>query len=126
MTILIHNATNLKTVLAKYTTYKQRMFLNVTNNLKSINHFRLYSNDLDTTPEFPALYRQEPNKMSDEDLLKILSDFRKQEKLSKLTIIPGWLSINIQQSNESIISMQRFVIMFRFLMDIYLWEKSVM
>ncbi|KAL0894603.1 hypothetical protein ABMA27_013165 [Loxostege sticticalis] len=62
--------------------------------------FRLYSNDLDTTPEFPAIYRQEPNKMSDEDLLKILSDFRKPEKLAKLTVIPGWLSINIQQSNE--------------------------
>ncbi|XP_026329927.1 dedicator of cytokinesis protein 9 isoform X2 [Hyposmocoma kahamanoa] len=64
--------------------------------------FKLYSNDLDTTPEFAAIYRQEPNKMSDEDLLKILSDFRKPEKLSKLTVIPGWLSINIQQSNESI------------------------
>ncbi|KPI93942.1 Dedicator of cytokinesis protein 9 [Papilio xuthus] len=64
--------------------------------------FRLYSNDLDTTPEFPAIYRQEPNKMSDEDLLKILSDYRKPEKLSKLTVVPGWLSINIQHSNEPI------------------------
>ncbi|XP_052757821.1 dedicator of cytokinesis protein 9 isoform X1 [Galleria mellonella] len=64
--------------------------------------FRLYSNDLDTTPEFPAIYRQEPNKMSDDDLIKILSDFRKPEKLSKLTTIPGWLSINIHQSNEQI------------------------
>ncbi|KPJ11939.1 Dedicator of cytokinesis protein 9 [Papilio machaon] len=64
--------------------------------------FRLYSNDLDTTPEFPAIYRQEPNKMSDEDLLKILSDYRKPEKLSKLTVVPGWLSITIQHSNEPI------------------------
>lgn len=40
--------------------------------------------------------------MSDEDLLKILSDYRKPEKLAKLTVIPGWLSINIQQSNEQI------------------------
>ncbi|RVE53287.1 hypothetical protein evm_002120 [Chilo suppressalis] len=63
---------------------------------------RLYSNDLDTTPDFPAIYRQEPNKMSDEDLLKILSDFRKPEKLAKLTVIPGWLNISIQQSNEPI------------------------
>ncbi|XP_061379186.1 dedicator of cytokinesis protein 9 isoform X2 [Danaus plexippus] len=62
----------------------------------------LFNNDLDTTPEFPAIYRQEPNKMSDEDLLKILSDYRKPEKLAKLTVIPGWLSINIQQSNEQI------------------------
>ncbi|KAI8427626.1 hypothetical protein MSG28_002111 [Choristoneura fumiferana] len=64
--------------------------------------FKLYSNDLDTTPEFPAIYRQEPNKMSDDDLLKILSDFRKPEKLSKLTVIPGWLNISIQPSNEQI------------------------
>lgn len=89
------------------------MFLNVRDNLKSMNNFRLYSNDLDTTPEFPAIYRQEPNKMSDEDLLKILSDFRKPEKLSKLTVIPGWLSISIQQSNELITSMHRFVFMER-------------
>ncbi|XP_075992073.1 dedicator of cytokinesis protein Ziz isoform X1 [Anticarsia gemmatalis] len=64
--------------------------------------YRMYSNDLDTTPEFPAIYRQEPNKMSDDDLLKILSDHRKSEKMSKLTVIPGWLSVNIQQSNEQI------------------------
>ncbi|KAL4715192.1 hypothetical protein ACJJTC_012239 [Scirpophaga incertulas] len=64
--------------------------------------FRLYSNDLDTTPEFPAIYRQEPYKMSDEDLLKILADFRKPEKLSKLSVIPGWMNINIYQSNEPI------------------------
>ncbi|XP_072936312.1 dedicator of cytokinesis protein 9 [Epargyreus clarus] len=64
--------------------------------------FKLYSNDLDATPEFPAIYRQEPNKMSDDDLIKILSDFRKPDKLAKLTVIPGWLSVNIQQSNEQI------------------------
>lgn len=40
--------------------------------------------------------------MSDEDLLKILSDFRKPEKLAKLTVIPGWLSISIQPSTEPI------------------------
>lgn len=62
----------------------------------------MYSNDLDLTPEFPAIYRQEPNKMSDDDLLKILSDFRKSEKMSKLTVIPGWLSININLSNEQV------------------------
>ncbi|XP_050675433.1 dedicator of cytokinesis protein 9-like [Leptidea sinapis] len=64
--------------------------------------FRLYSNDLDATPEFPAIYRQEPNKMSDEDLLKILSDYRKPEKLAKLSVIPGWLSVNIQSATEPI------------------------
>ncbi|KAG6459344.1 dedicator of cytokinesis protein 9 isoform X2 [Manduca sexta] len=64
--------------------------------------YRMYSNDLDTSPEFPAIYRQEPNKMSDDDLLKILSDYRKPEKLAKLTVIPGWLSINVHQTSEQI------------------------
>ncbi|XP_026738501.1 dedicator of cytokinesis protein 9 isoform X2 [Trichoplusia ni] len=64
--------------------------------------YKMYSNDLDLTPEFPTIYRQEPNKMSDDDLLKILSDYRKSEKMAKLTVIPGWLSINIQQSTEQV------------------------
>ncbi|XP_028029187.1 dedicator of cytokinesis protein 9 [Bombyx mandarina] len=64
--------------------------------------YKMYSNDLDVTSEFSAIYRQEPNKMSDDDLLKILSDYRKPEKLARLTVIPGWLSINIQQTTEQI------------------------
>ncbi|KOB77262.1 Dedicator of cytokinesis protein 9 [Operophtera brumata] len=47
--------------------------------------YRMYSNDLDTTPDFPAIYRQDPNKLLDDDLLKILSDLRKPDKLAKLT-----------------------------------------
>lgn len=38
--------------------------------------------------------------MSDEDLLKILTDFRKPDKISKLTLIPGWLKIGIQSCTE--------------------------
>ena len=33
--------------------------------------------DLDTNAEFSTIYRQETHKNSDEDLLKILNDFRK-------------------------------------------------
>lgn len=62
----------------------------------------MYSNDLDTAPEFPAIYRQEPNKLSDDDLVKILFDFRKPDKLAKLTVVPGWLCINVHQSSEQI------------------------
>ncbi|XP_035734604.1 dedicator of cytokinesis protein 9-like isoform X2 [Vespa mandarinia] len=58
--------------------------------------FRLYSNELDTSPDFPAIYRQEGNKIKDEELLKLLSEYRKPEKLSKLTVIPGWLKIKIE------------------------------
>lgn len=39
--------------------------------------FRLYSNELDTSSDFPAVYRQEGNKIKDEELLKLLSEYRK-------------------------------------------------
>lgn len=39
--------------------------------------FRLYSNELDTSSDFPAIYRQEGNKLKDEELLKLLSEYRK-------------------------------------------------
>lgn len=61
---------------------------------------RLYSNELDTTPEFPAIYRQEPNKLTDEELLKILSEYRKPDKFSKFTVIPGSLKIKIEPLKE--------------------------
>jgi hypothetical protein len=59
--------------------------------------FRLYSSDLDTDSDFPGLFRQDCNKLKDEEIFKILNDYRKPEKLSKLTIIPGSLKITIQQ-----------------------------
>lgn len=62
--------------------------------------FRLYSSDLDTAIEFPAIYRQEGNKLKDEDLLKLLSEYRKPDKFSKLTVIPGWLKITVEPINE--------------------------
>ncbi|KAB0797571.1 hypothetical protein PPYR_08564 [Photinus pyralis] len=62
--------------------------------------FRLYSNELDTYPEFPTIFRQEGNKLSDEELLKFLSEFRKPDKMSKLTVIPGSLKIKISPLNE--------------------------
>lgn len=57
---------------------------------------RLYSNELDTSPEFPAIYRQEANKLTDEELLKLLSEYRKPDKFSKFTVIPGSLRIKIE------------------------------
>lgn len=62
--------------------------------------FRLYSSDLDTSIEFPAVYRQEANKLRDEELLKLLADYRKPDKFSKLTVIPGWLKISIEPITE--------------------------
>nr|CAD7259038.1 unnamed protein product [Timema shepardi] len=41
--------------------------------------FRLYSNELDTSSDFTAIFRQEPNKLKDEEILKILSEYRKKK-----------------------------------------------
>lgn len=62
--------------------------------------YRMYSNDLDETIDFPAIYRQEANKMRDEDLLKLLADYKKPEKFSKLTVIPGELRIRLRIITE--------------------------
>ncbi|XP_038049990.1 dedicator of cytokinesis protein 9-like isoform X18 [Patiria miniata] len=58
--------------------------------------FNDYS-ELDSTGDFFPLYRQESNKLSDEDLLKQLQDVRKNpEKLSKLTEIPGSVRVILE------------------------------
>ncbi|XP_017153325.1 dedicator of cytokinesis protein 11 isoform X3 [Drosophila miranda] len=62
--------------------------------------FKLYSHELDVEPhkdfDFSPIYRQELPKLKDEELLKLLLDYRKPEKLSKLTIIPGHLKMQLQ------------------------------
>jgi dedicator of cytokinesis protein 9/10/11 len=57
--------------------------------------FRLYSSELDTDGNFPAIFRQDCNKLKDEEIFKLLGDFRKPEKMNKLTTIPGSISISI-------------------------------
>lgn len=61
---------------------------------------RLYSNELDTTSDFINIYRQESNKLTDEELGKLLSEYRKPDKFSKLTVIPGSLKIKVKAANE--------------------------
>ncbi|XP_055947475.1 dedicator of cytokinesis protein 9-like isoform X4 [Argiope bruennichi] len=58
--------------------------------------FKPLSDELDTTTEFGPLYRQEGAKLSDEDLLRFLSEFKKPEKLKHLTIIPGSFKFSLQ------------------------------
>lgn len=62
--------------------------------------FRLYSNELDTTSDFHTLYRQEPSKITDEEMLKLLSDYRKPDKFNKFTVIPGSLEIKVSTIND--------------------------
>ncbi|XP_039279988.1 dedicator of cytokinesis protein 9 isoform X2 [Nilaparvata lugens] len=62
--------------------------------------FRLYSSEPDITSDFPGIYRQEPNRIKDEELLKILADYRKPEKMNKLPAIPGWIHMKIEILTE--------------------------
>lgn len=55
---------------------------------------------MDTSIEFPAIYRQENNKFKDEELLKLLAEYRKPDKFSKLTVIPGWLRVTVEPISE--------------------------
>lgn len=39
--------------------------------------YRLYSCELDTSSDFMTLYRQEVSKIGDDDMIKLLMDYRK-------------------------------------------------
>ncbi|CAI8049924.1 Dedicator of cytokinesis protein 11 [Geodia barretti] len=56
--------------------------------------FQSGGNKLDLTAEFTALYKQERERLSNEELLKILSDFKNIHK-AKLQTIPGSLVVDV-------------------------------
>eukprot|EP00062_Callorhinchus_milii_P000959 gi/632935574/ref/XP_007890551.1/ PREDICTED: dedicator of cytokinesis protein 11 [Callorhinchus milii] len=58
--------------------------------------FKDTQGSLDTDGKFSSLYKQDSNKLSNEDLFKLLADFRKPEKMSKLQMIPGNLNVTIE------------------------------
>ncbi|KAM4700386.1 dedicator of cytokinesis protein 9 isoform 11-T11 [Discoglossus pictus] len=78
--------------------------------------FKDSSGTLDKTARFSAIYRQDSNKLSNEDMLKLLADFRKPEKMAKLPVILGNLDIHIDNVapdfpnyvNSSYIPMKQF------------------
>uniref|UniRef100_A0A8C5KYJ5 Dedicator of cytokinesis 9 n=1 Tax=Jaculus jaculus TaxID=51337 RepID=A0A8C5KYJ5_JACJA len=78
--------------------------------------FKDTSGNLDRNARFSAVYRQDSNKLSNEDVLKLLADFRKPEKMSKLPVILGNLDITIDNVssdfpnyvNSSYIPMKQF------------------
>ncbi|KAM8856097.1 dedicator of cytokinesis protein 9 isoform 8-T8 [Spinachia spinachia] len=57
--------------------------------------FKDASGTLDKSARFSALYRQDNNKLSNDDVLKLLADFRKPEKMAKLPVILGNLDVTI-------------------------------
>ncbi|XP_062844216.1 dedicator of cytokinesis protein 10 isoform X2 [Trichomycterus rosablanca] len=50
---------------------------------------------VDRESRFSPLFKQESNKISTEDLLKLISEYRRAEKISKLQTIPGSLEISV-------------------------------
>uniref|UniRef100_A0A8D0AW71 Dedicator of cytokinesis 9b n=1 Tax=Sander lucioperca TaxID=283035 RepID=A0A8D0AW71_SANLU len=57
--------------------------------------FKDASGSLDKSSRFSALYRQDSSKLSDEDMFKLLTDFRKPEKMAKLPVLLGNLDVTI-------------------------------
>ncbi|KAI2660393.1 Dedicator of cytokinesis protein 9 [Labeo rohita] len=50
---------------------------------------------VDKSARFSALYRQDGNKLSNEDMFRLLADFRKPEKMAKLPVILGNLDVTV-------------------------------
>ncbi|XP_042312819.1 dedicator of cytokinesis protein 9 isoform X5 [Sceloporus undulatus] len=64
--------------------------------------FKDASGTLDKNARFSALYKQDSNKLSNEDMLKLLADFKKPEKMAKLPVILGNLDITIDNVSPDI------------------------
>uniref|UniRef100_A0A674DT80 Dedicator of cytokinesis 9 n=1 Tax=Salmo trutta TaxID=8032 RepID=A0A674DT80_SALTR len=76
--------------------------------------FKDASGTLDKSGRFSAIYRQDSNKLSNDDMFKLLADFRKPEKMAKLPVILGNLDVTIDDvapdltSNSSYIPVKTF------------------
>ncbi|XP_023185269.1 dedicator of cytokinesis protein 9-like isoform X3 [Xiphophorus maculatus] len=57
--------------------------------------FKDASGTLEKNARFSALYRQDSSKLSDEDMFKLLTDFRKPEKMAKFPVLLGNLDVTI-------------------------------
>ncbi|XP_074596119.1 dedicator of cytokinesis protein Ziz [Brevipalpus obovatus] len=55
---------------------------------------------LDTSPDFGPIFRQESNRLSDEDMTKYLNDLKNNEKLRNVTVIPGRITAKIRELND--------------------------
>uniref|UniRef100_A0A8C3BNA9 Dedicator of cytokinesis 10 n=1 Tax=Cairina moschata TaxID=8855 RepID=A0A8C3BNA9_CAIMO len=57
--------------------------------------FRDNQGNVDRDSRFSPLFRQESNKISMEDLIKLIAEYRRAEKISKIQTIPGSLEIAV-------------------------------
>nr|XP_031533808.1 dedicator of cytokinesis protein 10 isoform X9 [Vicugna pacos] len=60
--------------------------------------FKDNQGNVDRDSRFSPLYRQESSKISTEDLLKLVSDYRRADRISKTQTIPGSLDITVDNS----------------------------
>ncbi|XP_068960642.1 dedicator of cytokinesis protein 10 isoform X1 [Petaurus breviceps papuanus] len=58
--------------------------------------FKDNQGNVDRDSRFSPLYKQESSKISTEDLIKLVSDYRRADKISKTQIIPGSLDIIVE------------------------------
>ncbi|KAG8445304.1 hypothetical protein GDO86_010188 [Hymenochirus boettgeri] len=78
--------------------------------------FKDNSGNIDHDSRFSPLFRQDSNKISTEDLIKLVTEYRRAEKVNKLQTIPGSLEISVdtvpmEQSNcltSSLVPVQPF------------------
>ncbi|XP_064456848.1 dedicator of cytokinesis protein 9-like isoform X3 [Ornithodoros turicata] len=59
--------------------------------------FTRFSCELDRSPDFGHIYRQDSARLSEDDILKHLSDLRRPEKSKHFTVIPGQIKATIKQ-----------------------------
>ncbi|XP_053212852.1 dedicator of cytokinesis protein 9-like isoform X2 [Panonychus citri] len=57
---------------------------------------------LDTSSDFGSIYRQENNRLSDEDLIKHLNELKNNEKLRNVTVIPGKISCSLKELSTTV------------------------
>ncbi|XP_050758155.1 dedicator of cytokinesis protein 10 isoform X1 [Gymnogyps californianus] len=57
--------------------------------------FKDNQGNVDRDSRFSPLFRQESNKISMEDLIKLIAEYRRAEKISKIQTIPGCLEIAV-------------------------------
>ncbi|XP_077011409.1 dedicator of cytokinesis protein 10 isoform X12 [Tamandua tetradactyla] len=58
--------------------------------------FKDNQGNVDRDSRFSPLYRQESSKISTEDLLRLVSDYRRADRISKMQTIPGSLDVAVE------------------------------
>lgn len=51
--------------------------------------------ELDSHAEFSPVYKCEDKRLNEVEMIKLLNDLKKPEKMSKLTVIPGSVSVEV-------------------------------